>query len=187
MRVIGSTSAERLVHQNDSRVQDQGASDRDRCRMPPESQGTSPESTAKSRPTSAIRAAVHAHIVLVAAHPGIPAERDVVKDGSMVKAGVILENHAAVGRRDRSRLPPSRAPGRKSVDAAGRSPAISRRIVLLPLPLGPRIQMNSPLPTRSSTTKSHVANRRELVRSPHIESSWLRRETRRRGSRTSPG
>ena len=40
---------------------------------------------------------------------------------------------------------------------------MSRRIVLLPQPLGPRMQTNSPLRGRSATTKVHVANRREFI------------------------
>ena len=50
----------------------------------------------------------------------------------------------------------------------GRSPAISRRIVLLPLPLGPRTQMNSPFADQVFNDERDVANRGELVRFPAL-------------------
>ena len=54
----------------------------------------------------------------------------------------------------------------------GRRPAISRRIVLLPQPLGPRMQMNSPLSTRSCDHERHVADRREFVGAARVDRSW---------------
>ena len=115
------------------------------------------------------------------------AERDVVEHRAVVEAGVVLKNHAAVGAGPGRRVGPSRAPRRVVGGCCGRSPAISRRIVLLPQPLGPRMQMNSPLSIRSSTTNVTLRIAVNSLARPRCR-SWSRRETRRRAARrTSPG
>jgi hypothetical protein len=80
----------------------------------------------------------------------LQAEGDVLQHRAVVEAGVVLKDHAAVGARAGDRLAwTSTSP--VVGGCWGVRPAISRRIVLLPQPLGPRMQTNSPLFGRWAT------------------------------------
>ena len=68
----------------------------------------------------------------------------------------------------------------------GRRPAISRRIVLLPQPLGPRMQMNSPLSTRSSTTNVTLRIAVNSLDRPGLYVLVTSRNSTTCGCRTSP-
>ena len=81
----------------------------------------------------------------------LQAEGDVLQHRAMVEAGVVLKDHAAVGAGPDDRVADAPAPRRWWAGCWGGSPAISRRIVLLPQPLGPRMQTNSPLFGRWAT------------------------------------
>ena len=151
LRVEG---AERLVHQDDPRPQDQRPGDRHPL----------PHAAGK---LVRILVGVGRHVqpdvldplaaellALAAADAlALQAEGDVLQHRAVIEAGVILEDHAAVGAGSGNRL--SLAPALRRVvgGCCGVRPAINRRIVLLPQPLGPRTQTNSPLFGRSSTKK----------------------------------
>ena len=192
MRVIGSSASNKPVHQNDSRVQDQGASDRDSLPHAAQSR-VGPPNQRRSQDPPRDPAAVHAHIVLVAGHTlAFQAERDVVKDGSMVKAGVILENHAAVGAGDLLDAFPITSTKAEAawmlrtqflqLEPGGGS--CSGRCRWGP---GNTDELRSRRPC-ASTTKVTSRTNREPVFSPHIESlGWAPRVSTTWGPRTSPG
>ena len=152
IRVMRVEGAEGLVHEDDPGPEDQRAGDRHAL---PHAAGELVRILVLIRvdPQADALDPVAAQLVALAARHSLAleAEGDVVEHRAVVEARVVLKDHAAIGTRAGDRLPRTRTSPAVG-GCCGSSPAISRRIVLLPQPLGPRTQMNSPLPIRSSTT-----------------------------------
>ena len=125
-----------------------------RCRMPPDSScGYLSASIATFSPTCSIHWRPSS-LALPAPHAAaLQAEGDVLQHACDGRSWCSPGRPCRGRRRGRRPARSARGPRRWWADAAAAGPAISRRMVLLPQPLGPRTQMNSPLSGRSSTKK----------------------------------
>ena len=103
-------------------------------------------------------------VALAARHAlAFEAEGDIVEHGPVIEAGVILKDHAPVGARSVARGRPITSTSPLVGGCWGPRPAISRRIVLLPHPLGPENAHELALVDQILHDERHMANGCEFV------------------------